>query len=391
MRESTRLQPALRSLFLFFTCPFLLTPVFVLEASGWGWNAHRFMNRSSVYHLPGGMALFIEDSSFFAEHSTDADQRRTPGDTSLFAEGPRHYLDIDDYPDYRNIPRELDSLIVLYGWERVKGNGTNPWATVWVYDSLVAQLSRGDWTTAKLTASDLGHYVSDAHQPLHCTRNYNGQFTDNYGIHSRYETEMLSPAFYLSSLVVRPDSALTIADRLAFAFGTIIRSVGLVDSILRSDDYAKSASGWSGSGTPPASYYHALWERTGEMTIEQVQRGTRAIADLWYTAWLEAGLLSPTGVSPSTPTQAGEFHLKQNFPNPFNAETTISYVLPLGGTVSLRVFTSGGQHVATLVEENQSAGMHTVHFDGSRLASGVYFFQLRLGTFAQTRTFVLLK
>ena len=99
MMQSTCFKPAMRRLLLLLVCPFLLTLVFFLETSGWGWNAHRFMNSSSVYHLPNSMALFIQDSSFFAEHSTDADQRRSSGDTSLFAEGPRHYLDIDDYPD----------------------------------------------------------------------------------------------------------------------------------------------------------------------------------------------------------------------------------------------------------------------------------------------------
>ncbi|MCK5573172.1 MAG: hypothetical protein KAJ12_10445, partial [Bacteroidetes bacterium] len=92
MMQSTCFKPAMRRLLLLLVCPFLLTLVFFLETSGWGWNAHRFMNSSSVYHLPNSMALFIQDSSFFAEHSTDADQRRSSGDTSLFAEGPRHYL-----------------------------------------------------------------------------------------------------------------------------------------------------------------------------------------------------------------------------------------------------------------------------------------------------------
>ncbi|MGB2957627.1 MAG: hypothetical protein WBD30_01930, partial [Bacteroidota bacterium] len=273
---SNRSKPAVWRLFFLLSCPFLLTLIFLFETSGWGWNAHRFINGSSVYHLPNSMVLFIQDSSLFAEHSTDADQRRVSGDTSLFAEGPRHYLDIDDYPDFQNLPQDLDTLIRIYGWERVKQNGTIPWATVWVYDSLVAQLSRGDWTTAKLTASDLGHYVADAHQPLHCTLNYNGQFTDNYGIHSRYESGMLSPDTYLPALFITPDSTSFITDRLSYAFDYIRHSNGLVDSVLNADNHAKTVSGWNGSGTPPGSYYVALWEKTEAMTLDQMQRGTRA-------------------------------------------------------------------------------------------------------------------
>jgi hypothetical protein len=391
MMVNDRFNRTTRGVLFLLAWPVLLTLFLVLETSGWGWNAHRFLNRSSVYHLPNSMVLFTQDSSLFAEHSTDADQRRVPGDTSLFAEGPRHYLDIDDYPDFQNLPQDLDTLTRIYGWERVKQNGTNPWATIWVYDSLVAQLSRGDWTTAKLTASDLGHYVGDAHQPLHCTLNYNGQFTNNYGIHSQYESGMLSPDTYLASLFVIPDSALFIADRLSYAFDYIKHSNGLVDSILNADNYAKTVSGWNGSGTPPGSYYDALWAKTGAMTLDQMQRGTRALANLWYTAWVDAGLLSPTAVPRSGPTRAAEFQLAQNFPNPFNGQTTISYSLPVGGTVTLTVFTPEGQRVATLVRENQSAGLHTAHLDASALASGVYFYQLRLGGFAQTRKLILLK
>jgi hypothetical protein len=391
MRMSNRSKPAVWRLFSLLSCPFLLTLIFLFETSGWGWNAHRFINGSSVYHLPNSMVLFVQDSSLFAEHSTDADQRRVSGDTSLFAEGPRHYLDIDDYPDFQNLPQDLDTLIRIYGWERVKQNGTIPWATIWVYDSLVAQLSRGDWTTAKLTASDLGHYVADAHQPLHCTLNYNGQFTDNYGIHSRYESGMLSPDTYLSSLFIVPDSTLFIADRLSYAFDYIRHSNGLVDSVLRADNHAKTVSGWNGSGTPPGLYYVALWEETGAMTLDLMQRGTRALANLWYTAWVDAGLLTPTDVEVPAEVLPAEFHLAQNFPNPFNGQTVISYTLPVGGTVSLVVYSLDGREVATILRENQSAGQHTVYFDGFDLASGAYFYRLQLGKFTQTRKFVLLR
>jgi len=189
-----------------------------VTASGWGGYTHQFINRSVVRHLPNQMMLFIQDSIFFAQHASDADNRRNSSDTSLYAEGPRHFMDIDDYPNFHNLPRSLDTLIMLYGWERVKQNGTNPWATVWNYDSLVAQLRRGDWTRAKLTASDIGHYVGDAHQPLHNTRNYDGQYTNQRGIHARYESVMLSPTYFLSSLAIVPDSVRYVADRITFIF-----------------------------------------------------------------------------------------------------------------------------------------------------------------------------
>ena len=127
------------------------------------------------------------------------------------------------------------------------------------------------------------------------------------------------------------------------------------------------------------------------MTLEQIQRSTEALANLWYTAWVDAGLIVPTGVRPSPPTTPAGFHLSQNYPNPFNPATTISYSLPVGGTVFLKVFSLDGREVATIVEENQSAGSHRVSFDGSHLASGAYVYRLQLGPFFEARKLLLVK
>jgi hypothetical protein len=366
---------------------FIIVGVFYLDAFGWGANTHRFINRVSVYHLPGQMQLFIQDSSFFATHAPDADNRKIPGDTSMYAESPRHYLDIDEYPNFHNLPRSFDTLVAIYGWQRVKDNGTLPWATLWYIDSLTQQLRRADWSLAYLTASDLGHYVGDAHQPLHATMNYDGGLTGNNGIHSRYESTMLSSTYYLSQLRIIPDSVHYISSKIDFVFEYIYHSNGLVDSILHADTYAKTVSG----GQYNQTYYAELWNRTGPLTLDQMQRCTRSLASLWYTTWVDAGLIIPTGVEPPAPTVAADFSLGQNYPNPFNPTTTISYSLPVGGTVFLKVYALDGREVASLVKDNQSAGTHAVQFDASRLASGVYVYRLQLGSFAQTKKLLLLK
>jgi hypothetical protein len=191
-------------------------------------------------------------------------------------------------------------------------------------------------------------------------------------------------------LYITPDSCRYIANTLDYAFDFIYHSNGLVDSVIRGDAYAKSVSGWNGSGTPPASYYAALWSYTGPLTLDQMQSATQDLASMWYTAWVDAGLII-TGVTPPAVTVPSDFQLAQNYPNPFNPTTTISYSLPVGGTVFLKVYSLDGREVATLVQENQSVGEHAVRFDASHLASGVYIYRLQLGGFAQTRKLVLLK
>jgi hypothetical protein len=83
--------------------------------------------------------------------------------------------------------------------------------------------------------------------------------------------------------------------------------------------------------------------------------------------------------------------LFQNYPNPFNPSTTIRYALPIRAQVTLSVFNTLGQQVAVLVNENQEAGYHDVRFDGSGVASGVYFYRLRAGDYLSTRKFVILR
>jgi photosystem II stability/assembly factor-like uncharacterized protein len=85
------------------------------------------------------------------------------------------------------------------------------------------------------------------------------------------------------------------------------------------------------------------------------------------------------------------FYMFQNYPNPFNPITTIRYALPSRSHLTLSVFNTLGQTVATLVNETEDAGYHDVRFDASGLASGVYFYRLQAGAFVQTRRLSLLR
>ncbi len=83
--------------------------------------------------------------------------------------------------------------------------------------------------------------------------------------------------------------------------------------------------------------------------------------------------------------------LEQNYPNPFNPSTSIQFQLSAPSHVTLKVFDLLGREVATLVDENKPVGVHSVRFDGGRLASGVYFFRLQAGSLVQTRKMILAK
>ncbi len=85
------------------------------------------------------------------------------------------------------------------------------------------------------------------------------------------------------------------------------------------------------------------------------------------------------------------FVLHQNYPNPFNPVTKISYSIPKSGFVSLKIYDVLGKEISTLVNNEMKAGIHEIEFNGSNLASGVYYYQLRSGNFSETKKFVLIK
>jgi hypothetical protein len=85
------------------------------------------------------------------------------------------------------------------------------------------------------------------------------------------------------------------------------------------------------------------------------------------------------------------FSLGQNYPNPFNPTTVISYQVPSAGSVKVAVYDLTGREAATLVNELKQPGTYDVVFDGRNLASGVYFYRMQAGGFAETRRLLLLK
>jgi hypothetical protein len=354
-------------------------------AYAWGSAGHKIINRTAVRHLPPAMSSFAADSAFYESHASDADARKVSSDTSMFAESPRHFLDIDDYPDFHNLPHDFTTLISLYGWQRVKDNGTVPWFTAWLTDTLAAQLRRGDRTAAKQTMADLGHYIGDGHQPLHVTANYNGQLTNNGGIHSRYESTMIGK--HLAELVVVPDTARYISDPLEFAFQYLYEANSHVDSIMIADTYAYSVAG--NRKDTSTVYYGILWQMTQGFTKRAFQTASVAVASIWYTAWVNAGLSAD--VDEALAAMPAAIELRQNYPNPFNPTTRFVLDARERAHATLAVYDLLGRRVATVFDGEFSPGTHAITWDAAGQASGVYLYVFQSGAHAQSGKMVLMR
>jgi len=102
-------------------------------------------------------------------------------------------------------------------------------------------------------------------------------------------------------------------------------------------------------------------------------------------------VVSSSNVNEYENTIPKQFVLSQNYPNPFNPTTTINYQLPISGYLTLKVYNLLGQEVATIFEGVQSAGNYSVTFDANGLTGGIYFYQLKAGSFVENKKFILLK
>jgi hypothetical protein len=223
------------------------------------------------------MNEFMSWADQLALHASDADYRKGDDPT----EGPKHFIDIDSYPEFVStgrISQDYDSLVAAHDSSFVINEGILPWAIIAAYDTLEKCFERKDWDKAVLVAADLGHYVADSHQPLHITKNYNPG-----GLHSRYETGMVDR--FQSQIIYSGDSVQIIQNIPDFVFSTIYNNYIYVDSVINADIQAKAVN----SDTRSDAYYQALWNITGSFTIKLFKSASYKLACLIYTAWVNAG------------------------------------------------------------------------------------------------------
>ena len=349
---------------------------------GWGYVGHRIINYNTILSALPEMEFFETWADSLQAHASDADYRKSWDPT----EAPKHYIDIDNYPEFiatGTIPQSFDSLVAIHGLTFVMDQGILPWAILNTADSIRVAFENNDMHKAMLLSADLGHYIGDSHMPLHITRNYNGQYTGQYGVHSRYESDLIEE--FQSQIVYDGDSLQYIENLSDFVFNMIYDNYQYVDSVLYADAIAEAYAGNHNSTT----YYNKFWEIAENFTIGLFQKASYRIACVIYTEWINSG--SITTFSENQNSTPSAFNLSQNYPNPFNPFTNIKFIIPEDGFVSIKVYNILGDEIKTLVNEQIRSGSYEVTFDGSRLPSGIYFYQLQSNSFTDTKKMVLLK
>ena len=356
---------------------------------GWGNVGHKIINYSTILSALPEMEFFEIWADSLEAHASDADARKSWDPD----EAPKHYIDIDNYPEFiatGTIPQDFDSLVAIHGLSFVLDQGILPWAILKTADSLKTSFEINDMRKAMLLAADLGHYIGDSHMPLHITRNYNGQYTNQTGVHSRYESNLINT--FQSQIVYDGDSLQYIDNLSDFVFNMIYDNYQYVDSVLYADSVANAFAGNHTSTT----YYNKFWEIAKNFTIRLFQKASYRLTCVIYTQWINSG--GATGITEIENDLLSDFNLLQNYPNPFNPNTTIEFRIADFGFVSLKVYDILGNEVASLVDEYRPAGKYTVEFNSHsglsgirELPSGVYIYQLNAGGFVKSKKMILLK
>lgn len=267
---------------------------------GWGFWAHKQIHRQAVYLMPAPLAPFFRfNEKYLMEHAVDPDDRRRVDPS----EAPRHYIDLDRYGAYpfSTLPHNYDDAVKKFSDSTVKTNGTVPWRIAEMTAKLSVAFKEQNRNDILYYASNLGHYVADCNVPLHSTENYDGQMTNQKGIHSRWESEI--PDRFMKGYEQRyaEQSVYYIADKTEAAFGWAMESFVLKDSVLSCDLRAKqgltpdeiSTKSKDAKGRERETYsekYYAAYKRElGDMVERRFESSSVRVASLWYSAWIDAG------------------------------------------------------------------------------------------------------
>ena len=178
----------------------IIALVILISYSSWGFFAHRRINHVAGFTLPKAMAGFYRANiDFITEHSVDPDKKRYVD--SL--EGPRHFFDADHYGKrpFIKMPVKWDDAAKKYTADTLAKYGTVPWQIQYEYYKLVNAFKEHDTTAILKTSANRGHYIADAHVPLHLTQNHNGQLPPGRA-YMRYG-KVVSPNYLAISINTR--------------------------------------------------------------------------------------------------------------------------------------------------------------------------------------------
>ncbi|WP_051718964.1 zinc dependent phospholipase C family protein [Hymenobacter sp. IS2118] len=267
-------------------------------AGAWGFFGHRTITQVAVYELPASMqAFYYRHMTELVRQSTAPDERRNDDPT----EAPKHFIDVDHFSEdnpFGKMPRQYEKAVAKFTADTLQKYGTVPWVIIETKNKLTEAFRQRDTVGIVTYSAELSHYMGDAYVPLHTTINYDGQLTDQKGLHSLWESQL--PERFINDYKLFGDEAKYIKDPLAAVWTVVQESFGFVgetfDRASKIEKTMKPDVRFTFShryGKTTRRYSDAFADEyekaVGGMVSYRMKMAPTMISSLWLTAWQDAG------------------------------------------------------------------------------------------------------
>lgn len=241
--------------------------------------------------------FFKKHIDYLSEHAVDPDKRRY----LVKGEGEKHYIDIDYYEHalpFDTLPRSYSKAINKYGKDTLHAYGIVPWNIQWTLKSLTEAFATNNEQKILKFAAEIGHYIGDAHVPLHVTANYNGQLTNQHGIHGFLESRL--PELFSSEYDFFVGPAQYIDNPLNETWEIIESSFAALDSVFYYEKKLQvlfpenSKYSYEVKGNQLQKVYSIAFSNQYHLYLNglverRMRSAVQCVASFWYTAWVNAG------------------------------------------------------------------------------------------------------
>lgn len=284
----------------------LFLAISLLGLSSWGFLVHKTVHQIAVYQLPAQMTpFFYGNINQLVYDAPRADTRRNTDST----EATKHFIDLEAYgpKSAYKMPFNWEDAKRLYTKDSLLKYGYVPYHILFIKDKLTAAFRSKNKDSILFYAADIGHYIADAHVPLHTTLNYDGQLTDQKGIHSLWES--MVPEIEIGSYNLYSKHKAQYLNKPAAAIWKVIRNSNeLLPNVLAKEKLvslqftdAQKYRVQIRRGKEVKSYTTAFakaYALSLKNTINmQLLHSAELIADFWYTSWKDAGSPDLTSIT----------------------------------------------------------------------------------------------